>query len=92
MKKLPFSLDKIREIAEIHPTPFHIYDEEAIVENARRMKKSFEWIPGFKNYYAVKACPNPAILKILKSEGFGADCSSLPELVLSDRAGIRGRI
>ena len=90
MKKVPFSLEKIKEITEKYPTPFHIYDEKGILENARRMKEAFSWIPGFKNYYAVKACPNPSILEILRNEGFGADCSSLPELVLSDRAGIKG--
>lgn len=90
MKEVPFSLEKIKEITEKYPTPFHIYDEKGILENARRMKEAFSWIPGFKNYYAVKACPNPSILEILKNEGFGADCSSLPELVLSDRAGIKG--
>ncbi len=90
MKTLPFTFEKIRSIAETYPTPFHIYDEKAIVENAGRMKETFSWIPGFMNYYAVKACPNPSILKILKNEGFGADCSSLPELVLADRSGIKG--
>ncbi len=90
MKEVPFSLEKIQKLTKEYPTPFHIYDEKGIVENARRMKEAFSWIPGFKNYYAVKACPNPSILKILKGEGFGADCSSLPELVLADRAGIRG--
>ncbi len=90
MKTPPFTFEKIRSIAETYPTPFHIYDEKAIIENARRMKEVFSWIPGFMNYYAVKACPNPSILKILKDEGFGADCSSLPELVLADRSGIRG--
>ena len=90
MKEVPFSLEKIQKLTKEYPTPFHIYDEKGIVENARRMKEVFSWIPGFKNYYAVKACPNPSILEILKKEGFGADCSSLPELVLADRAGIRG--
>jgi len=90
MKEVPFSLEKIQKLTKEYPTPFHIYDEKGIVENARRMKEVFSWIPGFKNYYAVKACPNPSILEILKGEGFGADCSSLPELVLADRAGIRG--
>ncbi|RKX92337.1 MAG: diaminopimelate decarboxylase [Spirochaetes bacterium] len=90
MKEVPFSLEKIQKLTKEYPTPFHIYDEKGIVENAGRMKEAFSWIPGFKNYYAVKACPNPSILEILKGEGFGADCSSLPELVLADRAGIRG--
>ncbi len=89
-KTLPFSKEQIEKIAQKYPTPFHIYDEKGIVNNAKRMKKIFDWIPGFKNYYAVKACPNPSILKILEEEGFGADCSSLPELVLAGRSGIRG--
>ncbi len=90
-KKLPFTMQQIEKIIEKHPTPFHIYDEKAIRENARRFYKAFSWVPGgFKNYFAVKALPNPAILKILKEEGMGADCSSLPELLLSDMAGIKG--
>ncbi len=90
LKTLPFSKEQIEEITQKYPTPFHIYDERGMVDNAKKMKKIFDWIPGFKNYYAVKACPNPAILKILEKEGFGADCSSLPELVLADRSGIHG--
>jgi diaminopimelate decarboxylase len=77
-------------LAATYPTPFHIYDEQAIRENARAFMQAFSWVPGFKNYFAVKACPNPSILKILKEEGFGSDCSSLPELVLSQQAGIVG--
>ncbi len=90
MKTVPFTQKQLQAITAEYPTPFHLYDEKAIVENARRMKETFAWIPGFKNYYAVKACPNPAILKILEKEGFGADCSSLPELVLAGRSGIQG--
>jgi diaminopimelate decarboxylase len=77
-------------LANEYPTPFHLYDEKAIRANAKAFKEAFSWVPGFKNYYAVKACPNPEILKIMKDEGFGADCSSLPELVLSEQAGITG--
>jgi len=72
-------------------TPFYLYDETAIIEHARRFRKLFAWAPGFCNYYAVKACPNPAILKLLAQEGFGADCSSLPELLLSKASGITGK-
>ncbi len=90
MKSLPFTYEQLQTIADTYPTPFHLYDEKAIVENARRMKNIFSWIPGFKNYYAVKACPNPSILGILKKEGFGADCSSLPELILAKKSGILG--
>lgn len=88
--KLPFTSRQIQSIAEKYPTPFHIYDEKGIIENARKMKNAFSWIQDFKNYYAVKACPNPGILKLLNREGFGADCSSLPELILADRSGIHG--
>jgi diaminopimelate decarboxylase len=77
-------------LANKFPTPFHLYDEKGIRENARAFVKAFSWVPGFKNYYAVKACPNPAILKIMKEEGFGADCSSYPELLLAENAGITG--
>jgi diaminopimelate decarboxylase len=89
-KKLPFNKEKIVEITKQHSTPFHIYDEKAIRENARKFKKAFEKLEGFKEYFAVKACPNPFILKILKQEGFGTDCSSLPELMLSEDVGIMG--
>jgi len=90
MKTLPFDKAKIEEIIKEFPTPFHIYDEKAIRENARRLLKAFSWAPEFKEYYAVKAAPNPALLKILSEEGFGADCSSVAELVLSEKAGVTG--
>ena len=89
-KPIPFAESQIREIAGQYPTPFHIYDERGIRENARRLNAAFSWCEGFQEYYAVKACPNPHILKILKEEGFGGDCSSLPELVLCERVGITG--
>ncbi|ODS37311.1 MAG: diaminopimelate decarboxylase [Candidatus Altiarchaeales archaeon WOR_SM1_86-2] len=91
-KTLPFTKVQVEKIIEEYPTPFHIYDEEAIRENARRLNNAFSWVPGagFKNYFAVKACPNPHIIKILKDEGFGTDCSSLPELIMSEKAGISG--
>lgn len=90
-KILPFTLEQIQEIAQTYPTPFHIYDEQAIRTNARRLIKAFNWAPAFKEYYAVKAAPNPYLLKILREEGFGADCSSLPELILAEKAGIVGQ-
>ena len=90
VKNLPFTKDMLEIITENFPTPFHIYDEKAIRENARELLSAFSWNNGFKEYFAVKATPNPFILKILHSEGFGADCSSLPELLLSDKAGITG--
>lgn len=89
-RPIPFDRSMIETITRSIPTPFHIYDERAIRENARAMQAAFSWIEGFKNYFAVKACPNPAILRILSEEGFGADCSSLPELILSEQCGITG--
>ena len=81
----------IEKIIETYPTPFHIYDEQAIRENARAFYRAFDWVPGgFTNFFAVKALPNPYILAILKEEGMGADCSSLPELLLADAAGLKG--
>ncbi|HNW29287.1 MAG TPA: diaminopimelate decarboxylase, partial [Spirochaetota bacterium] len=89
-KTLPFTREQIERIVKEYPTPFHIYDEKGMRANARRLVKAFSWAPGFKEYYAVKACPNPFIMKVLKQEGFGSDCSSLAELVLSERTGITG--
>jgi len=90
-KKLPFTKNEIEEIISEHPTPFHIYDEKAIRANARRLNSIFAWAPGFQEFFAVKATPNPHILKILKEEGFGTDCSSLPELLLAEKIGLPGR-
>lgn len=90
-KKLPIGHGQMLELASRMETPFYLYDETAIIEHARRFRKVFAWAPGFCNYYAVKACPNPAILKLLAQEGFGADCSSLPELLLSKASGITGK-
>lgn len=90
MKKTFVTLQQLEKIAEKYPTPYHLYDEKGIRENARRLKEAFSWNRGFKEYFAVKATPTPAILKILKQEGCGADCSSLTELMLSDRCGITG--
>jgi diaminopimelate decarboxylase len=87
-KKLPVSSQRMQELAQEYPTPFHLYDEQGIRMQARAFREAFSWVPGFKNYYAVKACPNPAILQIMKEEGFGADCSSLPELILANEAGM----
>ena len=91
-KTLPFDKKKIDEIIKIHPTPFHVYDEKGIRENARRLTKAFSWAPEFREYFAVKANPNPYIVKIMREEGFGADCSSLPELMLAEKAGIKGEM
>lgn len=89
-KTLPLSYEQLEAITTTYPTPFHVYDETAMRANARRLLKAFAWNEGFKEYFAVKATPNPFLLKILKQEGFGADCSSLPELVLAEKAGIVG--
>jgi diaminopimelate decarboxylase len=87
---VPFTKDQLENIIKTHPTPFHIYDEKAIRENAAKLKETFSWVPGFREFFAVKANPNPYIMKILKDEGFGADCSSLPELILAERIGLPG--
>ena len=88
MKKTPFvTKEQIEEIAKTYPTPFHIYDEKGIRENARRLKKAFSWNKGYREYFAVKATPNPFILKLLQEEGCGVDCSSLTELMMSEACG-----
>lgn len=89
-KTIPFSAEKLAEIMAEYPTPFHIYDEKAIVANVRRLIRAFSWAPSFQEYFAVKAAPTPALLELLAKEGVGADCSSLPELILADLAGIKG--
>ncbi len=89
--KKPFvTKAQLEAIVQRYPTPFHLYDEKGIRENARKLRQAFAWNPGFKEYFAVKATPTPAILKILKEEGCGTDCSSLTELMLSDRCGFQG--
>ena len=91
MEKKPFLTEAMaQQIIQDVPTPFHIYDEKGIRENARRINKAFSWNKGFKEYFAVKALPNPIILQILKEEGCGVDCSSLTELMLSEVCGFTG--
>lgn len=90
MKTLPFNKEEIERIAEIYPTPFHIYDEKAMKENARNFINAFSWNKGFKEFFAIKACPNPFIMTILKNLGFGIDCSSMSELVFAEKVGLRG--
>ncbi len=91
MIKKPFvTLDQLREITKDYPTPFHLYDEKGIRENARKLMKAFAWNKGYKEFFAVKATPNPAILQILREEGCGVDCSSLTELMMSDACGFTG--
>ena len=90
MQKRPFiTKEKAQEIIEKFPTPFHIYDEKGIRENARRLKKAFSWNKGFREYFAVKATPTPAILQILREEGCGTDCSSYAELLMSQKCGFK---
>jgi len=89
-EKYPLTKEETEKIVSEFPTPFHIYFEEGIVKNAQRLKKAFSWNNGFKEFFAVKACPNPHILALLKKQGFGTDCSSLPELVMSEKVGIVG--
>ncbi len=89
--KTPFvTKEQLLEITKKYPTPFHIYDEKGIRENARKLNQAFAWNKGFKEYFAVKATPNPYIINILKEEGCGVDCSSLTELMLSEALGFQG--
>ena len=90
MKKPFLTLAQAQEIKQNYPTPFHIYDERGIRENARALKAAFAWNPGFKEYFAVKATPTPGILKLLREEGCGLDCSSLTELMMAERCGFSG--
>ena len=91
MKKNPFvTLQKVREITQEIPTPFHLYDEVGIRRNARALKAAFSWNEGFREYFAVKATPNPYILQILKEEGCGCDCATYTELLLADAVGCTG--
>ena len=91
MLKKPFvTKEKLEEIAAQIPTPFHIYDEKGIRENARAVQEAFAWNPGFREYFAVKANPNPTLIKILGEYGCGCDCSSETELMLSGAMGFTG--
>ena len=88
MEKKPFvTLEQIKEITKTYPTPFHIYDERGIRENAEKVKKAFSWNKGFREYFAVKATPNPFLIDILKEYGCGVDCSSMTELIMADKMG-----
>lgn len=87
-KKTFLTKEKVEEIVKTYPTPFHIYDEAGIRANARRLKEAFSWNKGYKEFFAVKATPNPYLMQILKEEGIGADCSSLTELMLSEAVGL----
>jgi len=89
-KKLPITAARLEEIIAEYPTPFHLYDVQGIVNNIRRFIKAFSWAKDFKEYFAVKATPNPYIMRLLQREGVGADCSSMAELVLCEKVGIMG--
>ncbi len=92
MQKIPFlKLEQVKEIVKTYPTPWHIYDEKGIRENAKRLNEAFSWNKGFKEYFAVKATPNPFIMNILKEYGCGVDCSSMVELEMSDACGFSGK-
>jgi diaminopimelate decarboxylase len=90
LKLLPFTKNQIEKIIKKYPTPFHLYDEKAIRKNARAFKNAFAWNDGFKEFFAVKAAPNPYLVKILHKECYGADCSSLAELIMAQKTGITG--
>ena len=89
--KRPFvTAERLEEMARTYPTPFHLYDEKGIRETVRALRAAFAWNPGFREYFAVKATPNPAILKILREEGCGLDCATLTELLLAEKCGFSG--
>ena len=90
MKKPFVTKEQLEEIVKQYPTPFHLYDEKGMRENARRVNAAFSWNGGFKEYFAVKATPTPALLKILRQEGCGADCSSMTELMMAEKCGFQG--
>lgn len=90
VKSLPFDKAKLDEITSRFPTPFHIYDEKGIRDYARKFNQAFSWNEGYREYYAIKAAPNPYLMKIMQQEGFGIDCSSLAELEIAERLGMRG--
>ena len=89
-KKVFVEKEQLEEIVQQYPTPFHLYDEKGIRENARKLNAAFSWNKGFKEYFAVKATPTPAILQILKEEGCGVDCSTYTELMMADALGFKG--
>ena len=91
MNKVPFvTKEQVEEIVKTYPTPFHIYDEKGIRENAQKLKQAFSWNKGYKEFFSVKATPNPFLIDILRDYGCGCDCSSLTELMLSEAMGVKG--
>lgn len=91
LKKLPITEHRLYKIAEEYGTPFYIYDQKGIEDNINNFKKSFSWCSNFYKYFAVKATPNPWILKLLHNMGIGADCSSMAELILAEAVGLKGK-
>lgn len=89
-KQIPFSKKQIEKIIAQTPTPFHIYDEKGIRQYARKFNRTFSWNTGFKEYYAIKSAPNPYLMKIMREEGFGIDCSSMAELLIAEKLGMSG--
>jgi diaminopimelate decarboxylase len=89
-EQIPFTKEDIEKLSAQHKTPFYVYDEAGIRNSTRALVEAFSWNTGFKEYFAVKALPNPAILTLLQEEGCGADCSSLPELMLAEQVGMTG--
>ena len=89
-KKFPLTKDETLRLIERYPTPFHLYDEAKIRANFRRLRETFAWAPSFREHFAVKALPNPRIVQILHEDGAGTDCSSIPELIISAAAGVKG--
>lgn len=90
MKRLYTDAQKIQEICKDYPTPFHLYDEKGIREGVRRLRAAFAWNEGYREYFAVKACPNPFLIKMMQEEGCGVDCSSYTELMLAEKLGFHG--
>lgn len=90
-KKTFVTKEQLDEIVKQYPTPFHLYDEKGIRENIKAVKEAFSWNKGFKEYFAVKACPNPFLINILKEYGCGCDCSSYTELMMSSAIGCTGK-
>ena len=89
-KKFPLTKEETLRLIERYPTPFHLYDEAKIRANFRRLRETFAWAPSFREHFAVKALPNPRIVQLLHEDGAGTDCSSIPELIISAAAGVKG--
>src|SRR3989344_2855246 len=89
-KTIPFTIEQIQSLTKEHPTPFYVYDEDGIRHSVQKLFEQFSWNPGFREFFPIKANPNPEILRILKEEGCAADCCSIPELMLAEQVGLTG--